>query len=274
VDGRRVFSNLHGIALFFFPDAGATVIPPFWGVLSIGEFSAATWHKLTWRTYHGRSCSNSGSLHWCLDVFFHSTCTARLLAYMQYVCNFACMHLLFSIARTLRNSMCLIRGLGWVLKEDWQGFPKCNDQTAEIQTFKSLKWHIPVTLWTVAPQGFAELQYPAGPRRDAWLLVSGGWSFDDGWWICNMTSIIRNLFCLHSLLYSYMLCYLGAVPSSWLTFHDTKNWCTKECGRVLQWMEADFKKETNHENMVFPFPIPSMYGILYMYIYHKHQPFM
>lgn len=25
--------------------------------------------------------------------FLHSTCTARLLAYMQYVCNFACMHL-------------------------------------------------------------------------------------------------------------------------------------------------------------------------------------
>ena len=170
--------------------------------------------------------------------------------------------------------MCLIRGLGWVLKEDWQGFPKCNDQTAEIQTFKSLKWHIPVTLWTVAPQGFAELQYPAGPRRDAWLLVSGGWSFNDGWWICNMTSIIRKLFCLHSLLYSYMLCYLGAVPSSWLTFHDTKNWCTKECRRVLQWMEAHFKKRPNMKTWYFHFPYHPCMVYYNMYIYHKNQPFM
>ena len=37
---------------------------------------------------------------------------------------------------------------------------------------------------------------------------------------------------------------------------------------------GSLKKETKHENMVFPFPIPSMYGIIYIYIYHKNQPFM
>ena len=121
-------------------------------------------------------------------VFFAHAQRSCLRICNMCVISRACIDTI-SIARTLKNSMRLIWGLGWVLKEDWQGFPKCNDQTAEIQTFKSLKWHIPVTLWTVAPQGFAELQYPAGPRRDAWLLVFDGWSFNDGWWLCNMTRL-------------------------------------------------------------------------------------
>ena len=178
VDGGGVFSNLHGIALFFFfPMPEQPWFHHFEVFCPLESFQQPLGTSLLGEPTTGGAVATVGRCTGVWMVFFsHSTCTARLLAYMQYVCNFACMHLLFSIARTLRNSMCLIRGLGWVLKEDWQGFPKCNDQTAEIQTFKSLKWHIPVTLWTVAPQGFAELQYPAGPRRDAWLLVSGGWS--------------------------------------------------------------------------------------------------